>query len=375
MIAIIAAAVATPASVPLSTSKSSERKFLKDFPAVSSEVAATQAYRPDSSTPQLSDVTLTETLPVAKGADNAQTGVAPGARAKPQQALPQPESGLPQAATQDQEVLAPTTPVKNNPVVKSSAPLIEQHEPEQKELPIPFYLLPPREAPKELASPNSLPSAAPSKVEDTIDTTRELVDQEASSPSSALLADDDTSETPRNLEEWAIDLRANIDGEQLYTFRAADLDIQKALALFARAYKLNIVPDPDVSGKITVDIHNLPLDQIMEAFLAAHGFHWEQKNELIRVHRMQTEIFTIDYPRLVRSGDGYSSASLGGASGGGSSGGSGGGGGGGGGGGSGGGGGGGASGGGGTSITQQDSIDFWAELETQLKSIASKDGK
>ncbi len=111
----------------------------------------------------------------------------------------------------------------------------------------------------------------------------------------------------------------------------------------------------------------------MEAFLAAHGFHWEENGGLIRVRRMQTENFTIDYPRLVRSGDGYSSASLGGAGSGGAGGSSGGSGGSSAGGGAA--GGGGNSGGGGTSITQQDSIDFWAELEIQLKLIASQDGK
>lgn len=191
-----------------------------------------------------------------------------------------------------------------------------------------------------------------------------------------------------------------IRGQTLYSFRADDLELKEALALFARANRLNIVPDLDVAGQITVDLHDLPLDTMMEAFLDAYGFHWEEKNGLIRVHTMETRIFTVDYPRLVRSGVGHSSASLGSGSGGGGaagggggSGGSGGGGGGGsagggGGGGSGGGGaggggsGGGASGGGvgagsggGTSITQEDNIDFWKELEAQLKLCVSPEGR
>lgn len=165
------------------------------------------------------------------------------------------------------------------------------------------------------------------------------------------------------------------DGRELYSFRTENIDITQALAMFARSNKLNIVPDLDVTGKITVDLHELPLEAMMSAFLDGHGFSWEEKDGLILVHRMETRLFSIDYPRLVRSGNGYSSASLG-ASGESSGGGSGGGGGGSGGGGSGGSGGGsGGGGGGGTSITQQDNIDFWQELETQLSTIGSADGK
>jgi MSHA type pilus biogenesis protein MshL len=176
----------------------------------------------------------------------------------------------------------------------------------------------------------------------------------------------------------------------LYTFRAENLDVKLALAMFARANGLNIVPDLDLAGTVTLDVHDLPLETILEALLDAHGFHWEERNGLIRVHSTQTRVFTVNYPRLVRTGDGYSSASLSGATGGqgGGAGGGGAGGGGGGGGGAGGGGGGGGGGAGGgaaggagaaagsgTSITQQDNIDFWKELETQLAQMVTERGK
>ncbi|MEZ0277243.1 MAG: hypothetical protein ACAH88_20190, partial [Roseimicrobium sp.] len=93
-----------------------------------------------------------------------------------------------------------------------------------------------------------------------------------------------------------------IQGKNLYSFQAENLDLKDALALFARANNLNIVTDLDVTGQVNVDLHDLPLDTMMEAFLEAHGFYWEEKNGLIRVHTMETRIFPIDYPRLVRSG-------------------------------------------------------------------------
>lgn len=174
----------------------------------------------------------------------------------------------------------------------------------------------------------------------------------------------------------------------LYSFRAENLELTQALALFARTNKLNIVPDLDVTGQVTVDLYDLPLDAIMEAFLDAHGFHWVEKNGLIRVHTAESRIFNIDYPRLARNATGSSSASLaagagggagaGASGGGGAGGGAGGGGGGGAGGGAAGGGqGGGTSGGGGAlvSIINQNSLDFWLDLETQLKQFKSSTGR
>lgn len=188
----------------------------------------------------------------------------------------------------------------------------------------------------------------------------------------------DSAPLPPQSADWGY------PGTGLYSFRAENTDIQQALAMFARANNLNIVPDPDVVGQITVDVRDLPLEAVMRALLSAHGYFWEEEDSLIRIHTKQTRMFIINYPRLVRSGDGYSAASLSGASAGNASGGGGGGSGGGGGGGGGSGGGGGAAAGGsasgaatgsGTSITQQDNIDFWKELDAQLSMMISPGGK
>ncbi|MEZ5325093.1 MAG: secretin N-terminal domain-containing protein [Verrucomicrobiales bacterium] len=354
VIIAVAAVAATPVAAPPSVApQSSEKKYLKDYVAVTSDTEMVQAYRPGEISPErvppmmeeVADQAL-ETLGLAEA--EALLDKALALEPSPPVVADQVPSSVAKADAPAQATDSGSLVLEDEAHPVSEAESMADAAPESGGQTAPE---------KDVASvPVGKPDPA---VETPIKITPELIDQ----PSAGLLADD-------GLPDWAIGLHTNSAGDQLYSFRASDLDIQEALALFARAYKLNIVPDPDVRGSITVDLHNLPLEQVMEAFLSAHGFHWEEANELIRVHRMQTEIFTIDYPRMVRTGDGYSSASLGG---GGSSGGAGGGGGGSGGGGAG--GGGGASGGGGTNITQQDSIDFWTELETQLKSIASKDGK
>jgi MSHA type pilus biogenesis protein MshL len=169
----------------------------------------------------------------------------------------------------------------------------------------------------------------------------------------------------------------------VYSFQATDLDLRSALATFAKANNLNIVPDNDVAGTVTLDIRDLPLDLMMRALLEASDCSWQQQGGLIRVHSTETRIFSIDYLRLSRAGIGRNSATLGsgtmgggGIGGGGLSGG--------GGGGIGGGGGGTAGGGGGNimssgtssvNVTADNTTDFWKELVEELKFMLTPSGQ
>jgi MSHA type pilus biogenesis protein MshL len=169
-------------------------------------------------------------------------------------------------------------------------------------------------------------------------------------------------------------------GDILYSFTAKDMEITDALALFARLNDLNIVPNPEVKGTVTVDFRGLNLDKALEAILDAKGFYAEEEGGLIRVKGLETRYYVLDYLRIQRQGQVQTQADIsniansGGGSVGGSGGGSGGGGGGGGGGGSGG-GGGGASAEGTVTIQSQDTIDIWADIEKQLRDQLSPDGK
>src|SRR5439155_3855228 len=44
------------------------------------------------------------------------------------------------------------------------------------------------------------------------------------------------------------------NGKTLYSFQANELELKSALATFARANNLNIVPDNDVAGIVTLDV-------------------------------------------------------------------------------------------------------------------------
>jgi MSHA type pilus biogenesis protein MshL len=149
-----------------------------------------------------------------------------------------------------------------------------------------------------------------------------------------------------------------------FSFRAEGVPIKQALALFARANGLNIVPDLDVEGDVTVEFRDLPLDLAMQALLDANGYYFVQEGRLLRVKSRETRLFQIDYIHVTRSGQGSNAVQIssGGSSSGGSSGSS--------------------SGGGGSggnegstmTVTNSSTINFWGDLADQLKTLVSENG-
>ena len=164
-----------------------------------------------------------------------------------------------------------------------------------------------------------------------------------------------------------------VAGKQLYSFHARDLELKTALALFARANRLNVIPDHDVAGKVTVDFDEVSLAEAMRAILLANDCTWQQEGQLIEVRTTETRHFQVNYLRLSRKGSGSSSATLaapggaGAGAGAGSSGSA-----------AGSSGSGGASGGGAGSminVQQDNAVDFWKELKEELQHVLTERGK
>ena len=91
----------------------------------------------------------------------------------------------------------------------------------------------------------------------------------------------------------------------------------------------------------------------MSAILEAHGFYWEHHDNLIQVRKFKTANLNVDYIRLIRGGTGQNRAQMNSGS----------------------------TGGGGSqetgqiTVNQQDEIKFWEELEIQIQTLMSKDGR
>jgi MSHA type pilus biogenesis protein MshL len=152
-----------------------------------------------------------------------------------------------------------------------------------------------------------------------------------------------------------------------FSFRADNVPIKEALAMFARANKLTIVPDLDIEGQVTVDFHDLPLDLAMGALLEANGYYFVQDGHMTRVRNLETRLFQIDYIRMTRSSQGSNAVQISSGGGGGSSG-------------AGGSAAGSAAGSGSAgegsemTMTNASTINFWGELADQLKSLVSSKG-
>jgi len=148
-----------------------------------------------------------------------------------------------------------------------------------------------------------------------------------------------------------------------FSFRAESVPIKQALAMFAHANHLNIVPDLDVQGDVTVEFQDLPLDVAMHALLEANGYYFVEDGGLLRVRNLETRLFQIDYIHMTRAGQGSNEVQI---SSGGSK---------------------GSSGGGGGSsasssssegstmtVTNTATINFWSDLGDQLKTMVSSTG-
>jgi MSHA biogenesis protein MshL len=179
-------------------------------------------------------------------------------------------------------------------------------------------------------------------------------------------------ESPRRVVEVAenvvpptqnFQLPESTKDEKLYSFNADGLELKTALALFARANGLNIVPDNTVAGAVTLSVHDLPLNKIMQALLEAYDYSWSDEDGLIRVRAAETRMFQVDYLRLDRKGNGKSSATLTSASSGGAEGGGGGG------------GGGNEQGGSSIDVTQENPVAFWTELKEEIGMLLTPTGK
>lgn len=137
----------------------------------------------------------------------------------------------------------------------------------------------------------------------------------------------------------------------LFSFRAEGVPIKEALVLFAHANGLNVVPDLDVKGEVTVDFTNLPLNLAMSALLEANGYYFTQEGSLLRVRNQEARLFQIDYIHTTRAGTGSSAVQISSGSGSGSS-----------------------NVGSSMTLTNTGTFNFWGDLAEQLKTLVSEKG-
>jgi MSHA biogenesis protein MshL len=102
--------------------------------------------------------------------------------------------------------------------------------------------------------------------------------------------------------------------EKLYTFFARDASVQDVLLAFSRESESNIVIDPELSGKVTIDLKRVTLAEALDAILSQLGWTYRIEGKLIKIQRpqMETRFFTLNYIATKRSGKREIYASTGG---------------------------------------------------------------
>jgi len=148
--------------------------------------------------------------------------------------------------------------------------------------------------------------------------------------------------------------------EKLYSLSANDMELRKILFLFAEELpEYNVVIDPDVSGRVTVDLKELSLDNVLTILLEPLGLEYVLEDDILRISkpRMVTRIFEFVYSTTNR----IASTSLVAMTGGGGE----------------------TSGGEGSgnsstsfgSVSTEEEIDVWGEFESGIGSLLSEEGK
>lgn len=86
-----------------------------------------------------------------------------------------------------------------------------------------------------------------------------------------------------------------------------------ALRVLGRASQTTILAEPDLGGKITVELPAGSLRSALSCLTGPLGYYYEENAGTLMVRRLKTVLYPVDYPQLTRSGSGSASITLGGA--------------------------------------------------------------
>lgn len=84
--------------------------------------------------------------------------------------------------------------------------------------------------------------------------------------------------------------------EPLYSFELRDVDITDLFRVLAHDYKLNLMVDKDVQGKVTASLSNVSLEEALDTIAESQNLILKKKGNIIKiVPNLVTKIFTLKY--------------------------------------------------------------------------------
>jgi type IV pilus assembly protein PilQ len=71
------------------------------------------------------------------------------------------------------------------------------------------------------------------------------------------------------------------------TFTFHEADLKNVLLFFGKTYKINIIIDPGIRGKVTIHLINVPWDQALDLILKQHGLGMIKNGNLITTKKLK----------------------------------------------------------------------------------------
>jgi len=105
---------------------------------------------------------------------------------------------------------------------------------------------------------------------------------------------------------------AGLDTKQTYSLTVKNAEIKDTLLLLSRKTGMTIMTDRDVTGRVTADLKNMTLKDIMYVLLKPHGYTVYVEHGIIRVSkpRLITRTFFVNYIKDKRSSNSTMSAAI-----------------------------------------------------------------
>ncbi|MGB9715564.1 MAG: secretin and TonB N-terminal domain-containing protein [Thermodesulfovibrionales bacterium] len=102
--------------------------------------------------------------------------------------------------------------------------------------------------------------------------------------------------------------------EKLYSLFVRDADVQEVLLAFSKESDLNIVIDPELKGKVTIDLKKVTLKEVLDSILTPLGWTYRTEGKFIKIIKpqLETRFFTLNYIATKRGGKREVYASTGG---------------------------------------------------------------
>src|SRR4030043_563317 len=92
--------------------------------------------------------------------------------------------------------------------------------------------------------------------------------------------------------------------DKLFSIFARDSNIHDVLLAFSKESELNIVIDPELIGKVTIDLKRVTLKEALDTILFPLGWTYRIEDRFVKIFRPQvdTRLFTLNYIASKRSG-------------------------------------------------------------------------